>query len=54
MYWVGWLHFPISDKWPYVEGLPYVPAAHSHMVTRTIWSRGAPYLGYGGPSVVAD
>ena len=39
---LGWLHFPILEKWPHVGDIQWVPVAHSLLVTRAICSRGAP------------
>lgn len=37
MYLVGWLHFPILEKGPFVDVLCF-PAVHSHLVTSAICS----------------
>ena len=53
MYVVGWLYFPTLEKWPFVGYVLCVPAAHAPLVTQAICSRGSPYDGHVGPSVVA-
>ena len=52
MYLVGQLHFLILEKGPYVGDILWAPAAQSSMVTRTICSRSAPYVGCVYPSIV--
>ena len=41
MYLVGWLCFPIMEKWPYAGHVLWVLAAHSPVVTRATCFRGA-------------
>ena len=41
------------EKWPYVADVLWGPAVYSPLVTRAICSRGALYVGFMGPSVVA-
>ena len=48
-----WLHFPTLKKLPFVDDL-CVPAVPSSLVTQVIWSRGLPYEGCVGFSVVID
>ena len=42
------------EKWSYIGDVLWGPAAHSPLVTRAICSRGAPYVGFMDPSVVAE
>ena len=45
MYLVGWLCFLTLEKWPFIRYILCIPAAHSPLVTRSICSWGAPYMG---------
>ena len=50
LYLTGWLCFLTLEKWLFVGNVLCNSAAHSPLVTRAIYARGAPYLGYVGPS----
>ena len=53
-YLFGWLViFPNLGDVAFLEYVLYVPAAHSSLITRAMCSRGAPYEGCLGPSLVA-
>ena len=45
--------FPDFREVAYVRDVLWGPAAHCILVTRAMCSRGAPYVGYMGPSVVS-
>lgn len=51
---VGWLHFLFLEKWAYAGDNQSGPAANSSLVTRAIFSRIVPSVGYVGPSLVAE
>ena len=46
---IGWLHFPILEKWSFAGDLLCIPAALSPLVTRAVCS-GAPPRGLCGSS----
>ena len=50
---MGCLCFLTLEKWPFVGDILCVPAPQSPLVIRALCSRGAPYVGCMGPSVVA-
>ena len=52
MCYIGWLHLLILEKWTYVGYVLLHSAAHSPLVTRTVCSKGAPYVGYMGPYIL--
>ena len=49
---IGWLHFPTLEKWSFVGDVLCLPAAHSPLITKAIYSRDAPYEGCVDTSVV--
>ena len=46
------LSFPILEKWSYAGDIPWCPTTHVPLFTRAMCSKGAPYVGCLGPSIV--